>query len=230
MPRFSFLHIAFSLFLASAIACGEDGAATGGDSSSGGDSAGDGDGGTVTSQGFTVLNAGNGAMEGHTPRGFQGMGTGLFAGDNLNSGFPNGDGVQIFLSFDITGVPNGTVHLATLSTDNGSVTGTPYQDLGSLTAEEIRYDSFSAALWNLPAFAGGHSCVFATSATGPFECDIGPAVQRALTDGRDFAQVRLLFDTAGDSDGQQDLAMFFISDSNTNEPGIFELLVEMVSG
>lgn len=30
-----------------------------------------------------------------------GMGTGLFAGDDLNPGFPPGDGVQIFLTFEL---------------------------------------------------------------------------------------------------------------------------------
>ena len=44
-----------------------------------------------------------GSMEGHTPRGFRGMGTGLFAGDNLNQRFPDGDGVQLFLTFDLNG-------------------------------------------------------------------------------------------------------------------------------
>ena len=41
-----------------------------------------------------------GSLEGHTPRGFAGMGTGLFVGDNLNPGFPNDDGVQTWLTVD----------------------------------------------------------------------------------------------------------------------------------
>ena len=56
----------------------------------------------------TLKNHG-GATEGHTPRGFSGMGTGLFAGDNLNRNFPEGDGVQIFLSFDLSGLSPGQV-------------------------------------------------------------------------------------------------------------------------
>jgi hypothetical protein len=39
--------------------------------------------------------------EGHTPRGFPGSGTGPFTGDNLNSSFPDGDGVQMYLTFDL---------------------------------------------------------------------------------------------------------------------------------
>ena len=53
-----------------------------------------------------------GNMEGHTPRGFRGMGTGLFTGDNLNPRFPEGDGVQIFLTFDLSMVPAGEIDSA----------------------------------------------------------------------------------------------------------------------
>ena len=48
-------------------------------------------------------------------------------------------------------------------------------------------------------------------------------MQRALDDERPNVQFRLRFDRAGDGDGSPDLAMFFITNSNTNEPGIFEL-------
>jgi hypothetical protein len=33
----------------------------------------------------------------------------------------------------------------------------------------------------------------------------------------------LRFDQAGDGDGRADLAMFFVTESNTNQPGIFTL-------
>ncbi len=176
---------------------------------------------------FTVSNEGGG-MEGHTPRGFQGMGTGLFVGDNLNPNFPEGDGVQLFLSFDLSDVPAGEVQTAMLRSENGSTSGTPFEDLGALRAEEIRYDSFSSALWNLEPVAGGVSCLFADSAQGPFGCDIAGVVQSALDDGHPWAQVRLRLDTAGDSDGVQDLVLFFLTDSNTNEPGIFSLDIAVV--
>ena len=57
-------------------------------------------------------NNGTSAFEGHTPRGFQGMGTGLFVGDNLNPSFPDGDGVQMFLTFDISGATNAPIESA----------------------------------------------------------------------------------------------------------------------
>lgn len=59
--------------------------------------------------GTIILENQGGNMEGHTPRGFQGMGTGLFTGDNLNPNFPEGDGVQLFLTFDLSGLPAGEV-------------------------------------------------------------------------------------------------------------------------
>ena len=166
-----------------------------------------------------------GPMEGHTPRGFAGMGTGLFAGDNLNPRFPDGDGVQIFLTFDLSTVPSGKVVSALLRSENASVRGMPLKDLGPLRAEEIRYSKFSPALWNLEPFAGGDECVFATSSEGPFQCDLTDTVRRSLNDSYPFAQFRLLLDRAGDKDGSQDLISFFIADSNTNQPGIFELEV-----
>ena len=157
-----------------------------------------------------ILNQG-GAMEGHTPRGFQGMGTGLFAGDNLNPRFPEGDGVQIFLTSDLNAVPAGKIVSAVLRSDNVSIRGMPLKDLGTLRAEEIRYTKFGSALWNLEPLADGAVCEFATSPNGPFQCDL--------------AQFRLLLDRAGDSDGTPDMVAFFVSNSNTNQPGIFELEV-----
>ena len=166
-----------------------------------------------------------GAMEGHTPRGYQGMGTGLFAGDNLNPRFPEGDGVQIFLTFDLSAVPAGKIVSAVLRSDNVSIRGMPLKDLGALRAEEIRYAKFSSALWNLEPLADGAVCEFATSPNGPFQCDLAETVQRSLNDSYPLAQFRLLLDRAGDSDGTPDMVAFFISNSNNNQPGIFELEV-----
>lgn len=172
----------------------------------------------------TLLNHG-GSMEGHTPRGFAGMGAGLFTGDNLNPSFPEGDGVQLFLTFDLSTLPAGTIDGAVLSSSHGGTTGTPFADLGELRAEEVRYETFSPALFDLEPVVGGGSCVFATSAAGPFSCDLTAVVEAARAEGRSFAQLRLRLDLAGDSDGSADLVTFFITNSNTNEPGIFELAV-----
>ncbi|MEO0325612.1 MAG: hypothetical protein AAF447_21835 [Myxococcota bacterium] len=174
---------------------------------------------------FVLENDGTTSMEGHTPRGFMGQGIGLFAGDNLNPRFPDGDGVQFFVSFDLSTLPAGTIESATLRSENASVAGSPYADLGNLSLEEIRYASFGAALWNAPVVDGGFSCVFATSTDGPFNCDVTSLVSSSRADDYAFAQMRFRLEQAGDSDGAQDLAQFFITDANTNEPGIFELEV-----
>ncbi|MCP4871563.1 MAG: hypothetical protein GY898_22875 [Proteobacteria bacterium] len=185
---------------------------------------------SVAAESFSFTNTGDPDLEGHTPRGFQGQGGGLFAGDNLNAGFPEGDGVQIFLSVDISDLLDGAwdVESAVLSSEYGSTSGRPFEDLGDLTAEEIRFEAFSSALWDADLEAGGDSCVFGTSADGPFECDLAAAVQNSLDDGYDYLQLRFRLDDAGDSDGSQDLVQFFISNSNATEEGIFDLNVSAV--
>ena len=155
------------------------------------------------------------------------MGVGLFAGDNLNPRFPEGDGVQLFLTFELSAVPEGNVVSAMLRSDHASVNGTPFKDLGPLRAEEIRYSKFSPALWDLEALTGGGVCEFANTADGPFQCDLAGAVQRSLDDSHPFVQFRLLLDRAGDNDGSQDLVSFFIANSNTNQSGIFELEITL---
>lgn len=161
-----------------------------------------------------------GSMEGHTPRGFAGSGTGLFAGDNLNQSFPNGDGVQIWLTFDFPkGTP--TPGRAVLSSQVLTVRGNPFVDLGALQAEPVSYESFSPGLFDLPPTGAAVRCIRVGDVG--IECDVTIAVARAVDTGEDRAQFRLRFDTAGDNDGAADLAMFFLTDSNTNEPGIFAL-------
>jgi len=49
------------------------------------------------------------------------------------------------------------------------------------------------------------------------------SVQSAFDAGETRFQFRLRFDQAGDGDGRADLAMFFVTESNTNQPGIFTL-------
>lgn len=169
---------------------------------------------------ITILNQG-GNMEGHTPRGFSGSGTGLFAGDNLNPGFPNGDGVQTFLTFDISKISESKITSAFLKSDNAHVNGTPFEDLGNLFVDGILYDNFSRNLWNSDTL--GRVCTLAGSKEDTYECDVTSAVNEALTAGASNVQFRVRFDKAGDSDGRQDIIFFYITEPNTNEPGIFEL-------
>lgn len=163
-----------------------------------------------------------GALEGHTPRGFAGMGTGLFVGDDVNPGFPEGDGVQAYLTF---GLPGRTVvGRATLSSNSMTLRGEPFRDLGSLLVERVVYDQFSPALFDL----GAESDLLTCSRTGDtgISCDVSSFVEEAVGAGADRIQLRLLFEDAGDGDGEPDLALFFLTDANTNEAGIFTLTLE----
>lgn len=48
------------------------------------------------------------------------------------------------------------------------------------------------------------------------------------TDGYQYAQFRLRFEEISDADENPDLMIFFITTSNTNEPGIFKLEVTVI--
>lgn len=160
-------------------------------------------------------------MEGHTPRGFPGSGRGLFVGDNLNSSFPDGDGVQIYLTFDLPEIRS--VEAALLTSDVLHFSGTPFTDLGELLAEPMEYDSFGPDLYDLPA--SGDPAVCRREGETGVVCDITDQVDAAMSSGAGSVQVRLRFERAGDNDGDQDLAMFFREDSNINEPRLFTLRV-----
>ena len=184
-------------------------------------------------QTFQLANTGNPDREGHTPRGFEGFGTGLFTGDNLNPGFPEGDGVQIFLSVNLRQADNGALLDGEWVVDSAileagvepDIAGTPFADLGDLMVDEVVFNTFSAALWNLEPPSNALNCTFATSPAGPFECDLAGAVQSALDEGRRFVNFRLRFDDPGDSDAVQDMVFFFDSDVNATEAGLFNLTV-----
>jgi hypothetical protein len=160
-----------------------------------------------------------GAREGHTPTAFAGMGTGLFAGDNLNPAFPDGVGVQTYLTFALP--PDLTVSAAQLASDALHVSGTPFEDLGPLLAEPISYETFGPVLFDLAAIGPFSECIVTDETS--IRCDMTEAVRIALADGRTEAQFRIRFAVAADDDGLGDLALFFRADSNTNEAGLFEL-------
>lgn len=161
-------------------------------------------------------------MEGHTPRGFPGSGTGLFAGDDLNSAFPDGDGVQIYLTFELPEIQG--VDSALLTSDVLRVSGAPFADLGEFVAEPVEYDSFGPELYDLPA--SGNPAVCERDGEAGVVCDVTEEVGAGVSSGADRVQFRLRFELAGDGDGEQDLAVFFRVDSNTNEPGLFTLRID----
>lgn len=162
------------------------------------------------------------SVEGHTPRGFAGMGTGLFVGDNLNPGFPEGEGVQTFLTFDLP--PDLAPPIsATLTSDALEVTGSPFVDLGPLRAASVTYPAFGPEVFDTVPDSEPVTCERVGDTS--ISCDVTAAVVADLEAGATITQFQLRFDTPGDGDGRQDLAKFFITDSNTNEPGIFVLEV-----
>lgn len=170
-----------------------------------------------------IIDNQGGDMEGHTPRGFEGTGEGLFAGDDVNPDFPPGEGVQFFVTFELGDPTERAVRHAEMRSSFAQTSGRPFDDLGPLVAEETRYTEFSAALFDAPPESTGFSCAFATSLSGPFSCDVTEVVRRSVADGYPYAQFRFRFAEVSDGDGEPDIAAFFITDSNTNEPGIFEL-------
>lgn len=159
-------------------------------------------------------------MEGHTPRGFAGSGLGLFAGDNLNPGFPDGEGVQIWLTFDL---PDGiaTPTRAVLRSEVLFTSGDPFATLGGLSAAPVTYDAFGPELFDLEPDGAASTCERVGETA--LACDVTATIAEVVEGGAATAQFRLRFDEAGDGDGQQDLALFFLTDSNTNDPGIFTL-------
>lgn len=160
-----------------------------------------------------------GAMEGHTPRGFAGMGTGIFVGDDLNPNFPAGDGVQAFLTF--APLPASPVATATLTSRQVKISGNPFRDLGPLRAEVVAYDRFSPAVWDLQPT--GTACIFPVAAGDTMSCDVTGAVNAAIADGRPSLQLRLRMAAAADNDGTQDMVMFFAANANQNQPGLLAL-------
>lgn len=171
---------------------------------------------------LVIDNVGDESLEGHTPRGFSGMGTGLFAGDELNPSFPPGDGVQIFVTFPLDEI-DGPVASATLRSDALQPSGTPFDELGPLVVDQVRYERFSADLWDLEP--EGRACELATEAAATVSCDVTEAVAEAREAGDERAQFRIRFEQVSDDDGEADLARFFRDDPNVNEPGIFQLAV-----
>jgi hypothetical protein len=102
-----------------------------------------------------------------------------------------------------------------------TVAGSPFEDLGSLLAEPVSYDSFGPQLIDLAADGPAIDCQRVGAER--LECDVTDAVTTALESGSRSAQLRLRFERLADGDGNEDLVLFFLTDSNVNEPGIFHL-------
>ena len=173
-----------------------------------------------SAESISIANDGTTAFEGHTPRGFMGSGVGLFAGDNLNPNFPNGEGIQILLHFAL---PEGTSAptTAVLSSDVLSTRGDVFEALGELRAAPVSYDAFSASLWNIEPTGNFVTCERPSDTS--LTCDVTDAAQAAVDAGANAVQIQLTLEELSDNDGEQDLVLFNNGDSNLNEPGLFTL-------
>ena len=171
--------------------------------------------------GIEVVNEG-GSLEGHTPRGFAGSGTGLFAGDDLNPSFPDDDGVQLFLTFELP-EPLPDVTTAALTSDVMQTRGSPFADLGALLVDRVAYDEFGPQIFDTPAL--GEPVVCEREGDVGLRCDVADAAATVAAEGGSRLQLRLRFEGVADGDGQQDLVLFFREDADRNEPGLFLLSV-----
>ena len=169
---------------------------------------------------ISIPNDGTSQWEGHTPRGFAGTGTGLFVGDNLNPNFPDGEGLQILLTFAL---PEGvaTPSSATLSSSVLQTSGDVFEALGEIEAAPVSYEQFGPELFNIAPSGDLVTCERPSDTE--LSCDVTAAAQSAVESGADRVQIRLTLEELADNDGQQDLALFNNGDSNANEAGLFTL-------
>jgi hypothetical protein len=133
--------------------------------------------------------------------------------------------VQIFVTFPLDQVAEVFTNGASvrLQSDALQPSGAPLEDLGALVVDEVRYEQFSADLWNLEPER--RACTLATEAEATVSCSVTDVVAGALEAGADQVQFRIRFEETSNRNGAGDLARFFRDDPNGNEPGIFQLAV-----
>lgn len=179
----------------------------------------------VADDGSVVIPNQGGDFEGNLPWSTEAAGPGLFVGDEISPTFPTDEGVELFVLFNLEGVAapaDASVTSATLTSRAMQTAGTPFDDLGALTAAPVAYTEF-------PPFGPEREPVGDATPCEPIlderrlTCDVTDAVVRYLEDGADRGGFRLRFDEPSDADGEADVAVFFFRDPNLNERGIFTL-------
>jgi hypothetical protein len=137
-------------------------------------------------------------------------GTASGEGVSLEGDVKVGDGTQngkwvAFLSFDISGIPQGaTIQAATLDLNNHTVKGEPFATLGPLGIYFVQYGTLDVADYVADWPAGR-----AATLTGP-PTVLNPAnhLQQLVNAGDARFQVRLQFQYITDNDGQVDALLF----------------------
>jgi peptidylprolyl isomerase len=179
----------------------------------------------INADGSVTLANQGGEFEGNLPWNSDRAGPGLFAGDEIAEGFPDTEGVQIFLTFNIEGVeiPEGqAIASAVLSSRAMAAAGTPFDDLGPLIASPVRFETFPPTPEEREPIGPEVACVPDLEAQ-LLTCDVAAAMAELIDGEGTLVSFRLRFALPSDQDGQPDVAVFFFRDPNLNERGIFTL-------
>jgi len=184
---------------------------------------------TTNADGVVSIENQGGSFEGNLPWTTDGAGPGLFAGDNLSAEFPNDEGLAIYLAFSLADVGEIDAGLpivrATLTSNALQVAGTPFEDLGALSAAPVDYDAFPPTIEEREPTLGPVACE-AIIDEATLTCDVTAALTAAAESGDDRINLTLKFAEASDGDGEPDIAVFFFTDPNSNDRGIFNLAIE----
>lgn len=110
---------------------------------------------------------------------------------------------------------------AMLTSDALIERGDPFEQLGPLQVAPVTYADFGPSLFEVAADGLATNCT--RLGVSSILCDVSDGLRAAVARGSATVKLRLQFATMSDNDGEPDLALFFLSDSNTNEPAIFSL-------
>ena len=177
---------------------------------------------------YDLTNTGDAELEGHTPQTFMGQGAGLFASDEINTGFPAGDATQIFLTIPLDGGQGNNLTKGnrvalnawfSAPTENIAYQGDPYSEMGDLVVHAVGFNAFSASVWDLEPSNPQPACVLATAISDELGCDLSDAVQDALDNGDDALQLRIRFDGLSAANGGPDGVYFTLANSSAADPG-----------
>ncbi|MBN1177727.1 MAG: hypothetical protein JXD18_00835, partial [Anaerolineae bacterium] len=128
---------------------------------------------------------------------------------SLDGNIRAGDGTQNqrnegFLSFDISGIPQGArIESAVLDLSGHSIEGTPFVQLGLLRVYFIEYASLGTE-----DYVAGNPTGSVTQSARPTQLLPTSAVQRSVDAGAARFQVRMQFEGISDNDGEIDGLIF----------------------
>ncbi len=170
-----------------------------------------------------------GALEGSALSASEGVANSLFVGDELSPDIPDGEGLEAWITFGLQDVTetltSGAITAVTLRSQAMiDVVGDPFVELGNITATLVDDPEFPPSVDAKVAAEAGDSVIcVADPDSASLTCDVAELVADAAASGADRVSFRLKFDTASDSDGEPDIAFFFITDQQFNDIGIFTL-------